>query len=75
MAGIGGEKMVKKGMLIFASGGNTELEHLPHYLKVDCLCLAATVGIGGEKMVKKRMLIFASGDTIVVTLVASLSNG
>ncbi len=66
--------MVKKGMLIFASGGNTEPEHLPHYLKVDCLCLAATVGIGGEKMVKRGMLIFASGGSTMVTL-DSLSNG
>ncbi len=36
MAGIGGEKMAKKGMVIFASGGSTVVEHLPHYLKVDC---------------------------------------
>jgi hypothetical protein len=36
MAGIGGEKMVKKRMLIFPSGGNTVLEHLPHYPKVEC---------------------------------------
>ncbi len=35
-AGTWREKMVKKRVLIFPSGGNTVLEHLPHYPKVEC---------------------------------------